>query len=235
MIPREGSRREFIALAAGSAAGLVLTGGISAPSWAAEDANQPQTAVTPAEDLMREHGVLDRLLLVYDEVLRRIAAKQEPPTKELADTVALVKSFIHDYHEKLEERFVFPRFGKADAFIHLTAVLRTQHRSGARLTERIRTLTTDESLADQAARDEVSAAIESFKRMYQPHAAYEDTVLFPAIHQVVEPTQYAQLGERFEEEEDKLFGENGFAKVVEQVAAIEQALGIADLDSFTPK
>jgi hemerythrin-like domain-containing protein len=213
----------------------VLTGSLSTPSWAAEDAGQAETGVSPAEDLMREHGVLDRLLLVYDEVLRRIGAKEEPPTKELADTVALVKSFIHDYHEKLEERHVFPRFGKADTFIHLTAVLRTQHRAGARLTERIRELTTDGSLADQAARDEVSAAMESFKRMYQPHAAREDTVLFPAMHQVVDAAEYTQLGEQFEQEEEKLFGKDGFAKVVEQVAAIEQALGIDDLESFTPK
>ena len=34
---------------------------------------------------------------------------------------------------------------------------------------------------------------------------------------------------------DKLFGEDGFEKIVAQVAQIEKALGIYDLAQFTPK
>ena len=44
-----------------------------------------------------------------------------------------------------------------------------------------------------------------------------------------------KLGERFEKEEDRLFGEEGFEKTVEQVAGIERQLGIGDLAAFTPK
>src|SRR5438552_1534910 len=43
------------------------------------------------------------------------------------------------------------------------------------------------------------------------------------------------LGEDFEKKEDELFGEDGFEKVVGQVAGIEQQLGIYDLAQFTPK
>jgi hypothetical protein len=35
--------------------------------------------VSTNEDLMREHGVLKRVLLVYDEIIRRIRAKQDFP------------------------------------------------------------------------------------------------------------------------------------------------------------
>jgi hypothetical protein len=45
----------------------------------------------------------------------------------------------------------------------------------------------------------------------------------------------SKLGEQFEKEEDKLFGEEGFEKTVEQVATIEKQLGIYDLAGFTPK
>ena len=44
-----------------------------------------------------------------------------------------------------------------------------------------------------------------------------------------------ELGEQFEKEEDRLFGEEGFVKTVEQVAAIEKQLGIYDLAQFTAK
>ena len=36
--------------------------------------------VSPAEDLMREHGLLNRILLIYEEVRRRLTAKQASAT-----------------------------------------------------------------------------------------------------------------------------------------------------------
>ena len=47
--------------------------------------------------------------------------------------------------------------------------------------------------------------------------------------------QLDELGDRFEHEEDRQFGGNGFGKGVEEVAAIERQLGIHDLEKFTPK
>ena len=71
--------------------------------------------------------------------------------------------------------------------------------------------------------------------MYRPHEASEDTVLFPALHRLLSAKRLKELGEKFEKEEDRLFGEEGFEKTVEQVAAIEKQLGIHDLSLFTPK
>jgi hypothetical protein len=47
--------------------------------------------------------------------------------------------------------------------------------------------------------------------------------------------QIKDLGERFEEEEHRHFGEEGFEQNVERVAAIERQLGIYDLAQFTPR
>jgi hypothetical protein len=71
--------------------------------------------------------------------------------------------------------------------------------------------------------------------MYRPHEAREDTVLFPGLGKLLPAKRLRELGEQFEKEEDRLFGEEGFEKVVDQVAAIEKKLGIYDLDQFTPK
>ncbi len=54
-------------------------------------------------------------------------------------------------------------------------------------------------------------------------------MLFPALHTVLSAKQIKDLGEQFEKEEDKLFGEEGFEKTVDQVAAIEKQPGIYDL------
>ena len=37
--------------------------------------------VAPSEDLMREHGVLSRLLLIYEEIIRRCEAHQAVPQR----------------------------------------------------------------------------------------------------------------------------------------------------------
>ena len=80
----------------------------------------------------------------------------------------------------------------------------------------------------------LAAALRQFVRMYRPHAAREDTVLFPALRRVVSGHEYGALGEQFEDEEHRLFGEDGFEKVVDEVAQLERRLGLDDLARFTP-
>jgi hemerythrin-like domain-containing protein len=74
-----------------------------------------------------------------------------------------------------------------------------------------------------------------FIRMYNPHEAREDTVLFPAFRKLVSAHEYDALGEDFENKEHELFGEDGFEKMVGRVSRIEKQLGIYDLAQFTPK
>ncbi len=71
--------------------------------------------------------------------------------------------------------------------------------------------------------------------MYRPHEAREDTVLFPALHDIVSAHEYDSLGEEFEKKEQELFGEKGFERMVDQVASLEKALGIYALSRFTPR
>lgn len=190
--------------------------------------------VSPPEDLMREHGVLDRILLIYDEILwRRLRSGAEFPPEVLAKAAGLIRRFIEDYHEKLEEDYVFPRFEKAGKLTDLVQVLRAQHRAGRRLTDAIKQRATLQAIRTPAEREKLSSDLRFFIRMYRPHAAREDTVLFPAFRSIVSAHEFAALGEAFEDQEHALFGEEGFAKIVAEVAELERPLGIGDLASFT--
>ena len=60
-------------------------------------------------------------------------------------------------------------------------------------------------------------------------------MLFPALRTIVTPHEYGALGEEFEEKEHALFGDDGFEKMVDRVAALEKRLGIHDLARFTPR
>jgi hemerythrin-like domain-containing protein len=70
--------------------------------------------------------------------------------------------------------------------------------------------------------------------MYRPHECREDTVLFPAFRKLVSRHEYDSLGEEFENNERKHFGQDGFETMVSRVADIEKQLGIYDLNRFTP-
>jgi len=193
-------------------------------------------SISPAEDLMREHGVLNRILLIYDEHLRLLAAKKTFDGSVLASAADIVKHFVEEYHEKLEEDFLFPRFRKAGKHAKLVDTLQAQHKAGRETTAKIRELSGVATLKYVSTDSEKLAdALREFLRMYRPHEAREDTVLFPAFRSIVSGHEYDALGDDFEKKEDELFGDEGFFKIVDQVGELEKKLGIYELAQFTPK
>ena len=235
------NRREFLGRSGALFAGLAVPSlALATPgtSWAMEkeknEKGKEAEEVSPAEDLMREHGLLNRILLIYDEHLRRIESKPDFDPTVLASAANIIKRFVEDYHEKLEENYLFPRFRKAGKLVDLVDVLLQQHQAGRRVTSQIQQLAVPATLKDTARRRQLSDSLRAFIRMYRPHEAREDTVLFPAFHSIVSKNEYDSLGEEFEKKEDELFGEDGFFKVLDQVAGLEKKLGIYDLSQFTP-
>jgi hemerythrin-like domain-containing protein len=194
----------------------------------------PEGGISAAEDLMREHGVLDRILLIYEEILRRIDTKRSFDANTLHSAARLAQSFIENYHEKLEEDYIFPRFEKAGRLAELTKVLREQHVTGRVLTLKIIDLADDETLKEPKNLADMVRCMYQFIRLYRPHKDREDTVLFPVIHSIMTEHELATLGDAFEDKEQELFGKDGFEKVVEDVATLERNLDIYDLSQFTP-
>ena len=189
---------------------------------------EPKEDVSTNEDLMREHGVLNRILLIYDEGMRRIQAKEKFDPAVITKSAGLIKSFIEDYHEKLEEDHIFPRFEQSGKLIELTVNLRAQHAMGRRVTEAIVAAV---QAGDMQA---LNSNLAAFNRMYRPHEAREDTVLFPALHGLVSKHEYDAMGEEFERIERKTFGGDGFDMAVDKVAELEKQFDIYDISQFTP-
>jgi hemerythrin-like domain-containing protein len=79
----------------------------------------------------------------------------------------------------------------------------------------------------------MARTLTGFARMYEPHAAFEDTIVFPAFKKAVGTKAYDELGDQFEDIERKEFGGDGFVMAADQVADIEHRLGTAELGAFT--
>jgi hemerythrin-like domain-containing protein len=191
--------------------------------------------VTATEDLMREHGILRRALLVYQESavkLRQDAASVPPDALE--KVANLFRVFGEDYHEKkLEEVFIFPTVQKSPglAASYVNALLQ-QHARGREITDYILAITKADKIASNSV-EPLAKALESFVRMYEHHAAIEDTVIFPAWKTATGQAELDELGEKFEEIEQEQFGDDGYETALKRMEEIENSLGLSNLEMFT--
>jgi len=197
----------------------------SEPATGGDEDQEPE--VTATEDLMREHGVIRRVLVVYREAAMRLRSKgASVPPEALQNAARLIRTFGEDYHEKqLEEANIFPALTKSGgALAGTVATLIAQHQRGREITEYILAVT-QKAIGAQTA-EPLAATLEAFARMYEEHAAVEDTIVFPAWKKRLSPKELDAAGDRFEDIEHKTFGKDGFDDAVDRIAAIERMMHI---------
>jgi hemerythrin-like domain-containing protein len=224
------SRRDLISKAATLGAVSLV---IPQILFAAPESKEPE--VTATEDLMREHGVLRRALLVYSESIPKIRSSTASlDATALYRTGQLFHQFGEVYHEKmLEEEHIFPvvRKGGGEA-AKLPDILIAQHARGREITDYLLAVTKSGRIATANA-EPLARSLEAFVLMYRNHAAREDTIVFPAWKTHFTNKQLDELSDQFEEIEHKMFGKDGFDDAVEKISAIEMTLGLGDLSQFT--
>ncbi|MHB9141111.1 MAG: hemerythrin domain-containing protein [Paludibacter sp.] len=223
------NRREFIkkSILIGAFAGF---GGITLFDSCKTQIEENSTV----ENLMREHALLSRLMLIYDHCNVQLVNNRAFDRESLTNAANVIKHYIEDYHEKAEEEYLFPYIVNANKLPELIQLLFIQHAEGRKLTLKIiqvtkqkPSLNTDESL-------KLSVLLTKFNSMYRPHAAREDTVVFPALRNSISNNKYLEMSENFKKKEQLLFGADGFDSMLEKVAVIEKKLGIYELADFNP-
>jgi hemerythrin-like domain-containing protein len=222
------SRRAALRATIGASAGTMLLSGCSSGK-----AEEPE--VSANEDLMREHGILRRILIVYREtapVLRGAPAGLD--VAALAEAADLFRTFGEDYHERrLEEQHIFPTVAKAGGEgAALVPTLLAQHDRGREITAFVRERCARGKIATGDA-EPLARALESFARMYEAHTAYEDTIIFQAWKRTMSAKQLHETAEQFEDIEHDQFKGDGFDLAIDRIARIEQRLGLHDLGRFT--
>jgi hemerythrin-like domain-containing protein len=227
-----------------SGGGLVAGAAAASAGWAlsAQPAARPDAAagpdpavIPPDDDLMREHGVLKRVLLCYREMTARVQAGGPLDAQDLHDAALIIHDYIEGFHEGLEEGYVFPRLVKAGRLASTVTTLLVQHARGRVITEFLLGGTAAKGVASPAAAAQLAAAMQAFDRMYEPHEAREDTVVFPVFRQILPAAELTDLGQLFADLQYQQFGTDEFAAMVARIASIEQNLGVYDLAQFTPE
>jgi hemerythrin-like domain-containing protein len=226
------TRRALLSTAA--AALVVGAAGAEVGNLATRSKSAAGTGDPPDVDLMAEHGVLKRVLLIYQAAVRLINAGMAPPESAIHDGAEVIHDFIESFHEALEEGYVFPRLREAAKLVGTVDTLLVQHARGRELTQLILAGSTARAMNSTTTRKTVTGAISAFVRMYEPHEAREDTVVFPEFRALLSADELEGLASTFAELQRKQFGPGAFAEVVNHVADIERSLGIYDLNEFTP-
>lgn len=224
------SRRDVLVGAAGLVVGAGATeaANLLAGRHGAAPGKRPPT---PGEALMTEHGLLTRLLVAYRTAADTLATGTPPPTAAVVDAAQIISDYVESFHEGLEEAYVFPRV--RDAHPELIRTLLVQHDRGRHLTAAIAGAG-DLDLSSPGARSALRGRLEAFARMYEPHEAWEDTVVYPALRAALSQPQLDLLAERFADLENRQYGDAALRQFLDRVAGVEQQLGIGDLAVFTP-
>src|SRR4051812_7918329 len=97
MVPEEAIDRRSVISAS---VGLLIGAPAVAAAYQGAKPLNPDEGVTAPEDLMKEHGVLNRCLLIYEEGMRRLQGRGEVHPDVFGHTAGLVRKFVEEYHEK---------------------------------------------------------------------------------------------------------------------------------------
>jgi hemerythrin-like domain-containing protein len=183
-------------------------------------------AVRPG-DLLGGQSLLERLLAVCDAARARLAVGKEVAPSVVAEAAKLVRGFVGDCHERLEEEHLFARLKERKVLPGLVAILERQHVARRRLTDQMGSLAAT-GLRSAAGRQALAGALERFVRLYTSHEAQEEVVLVPALGRVFSEEELSDLGARFETRERALFGGGGLDEVADRLGALESTLGLRE-------
>ena len=223
-------RRSLLTGAAGLVIGVGATETINALT-ATASAPAGSRLASPGEALMTEHGILKRVLLAYRAASQQLATGTVPPNGAVADAAQIISDYVESFHEGLEEAYVFPRVRTSNP--DLVQTLLAQHDKGRHLTARILAVAATD-LTSAVARADLQRSLDQFVRMYEPHEAWEDTVIYPALRAQSSQQTLDELAERFHDLENTQYGDDALFQILGRVTGVEQMLGIADLAIFTP-
>lgn len=235
LYPHNKQRRTFLRNGGLLVAGATMIG-VSGTMVSCKGENEYEPGVlknsTANEELMEEHGLLQRALLIYDAAIVSLRAGESFDPLHIHDTAKVIQTFIEEYHEDIEEKFVFPPVKANGQHSMLIDLLIKQHVAGKRHTQRIISQTEGGKLPKGDELQKFADGLAAYNTMYRHHEAREDTEVFPALKRILPPSEYRDLADKFDELEQEKFGAQGFEAMLDKIEAIERKAGVADIGQF---
>lgn len=191
--------------------------------------------IAPTEILSREHAIIERIMIAMESMIAQLVDDPGIDVFPINHAAVTINEFGALHHMVDEERFLFPKLRVAGVAVSLVDTLQVQHDQGRQMVGRIIELTRERHVADINRAAELADLCMSFVTMYRAHAAWEETVAFPALYDVAPRNYIDDIGRRMRDEERGMMSDVGLRKLMDNLGKIEAAAGTADLARFTGK
>ncbi len=202
---------------------------VTQPAWVSERSMN----VTAPEALSREHAMLIRLLLAIDNVVDQAIEDRKTDLRPINSAARVIDNVVADHHMAFEEQSVYPRMERIDYLSGLTETLEGQHDDARAVNDLVLDLTKSGKVKGKAELDELVLLTKSFKDMITAHAAWEETIIFPAMYDLLSENDMDDVNRKFMEAERQLLGGKGPEMLYREIDSIEEAAGTNDLAMYT--
>lgn len=185
------------------------------------------------DGLMLEHGLAERIMLVYERLIKEWKSGEEVDLSLIGRTAQIAQSCLSGCHERNEERCLFPLFREEGYLAELVDALEGQHEAGRELTEKIIDLSTPGRIKDETHLNILMTLCRSHIFMYRPHISRENSELFPRLSAIASRSEIEKIGQKVAAATRDALGEPGFAGPLADLAEIERTLDIHDVRNYT--
>jgi hemerythrin-like domain-containing protein len=199
------------------------------PSWTSERSMN----VSAPEALSREHAMLTRLLLAIDSVVNNALEDRKADVSPINSAANAIDAVVANHHMAFEEQNIYPRMEQVDYLSSMTETLEGQHDDARAVNKMVLDLTRSGKIRGQSELDELALLTKSFKDMITAHAAWEETIIFPAMYDLLSERDMSDINKKFMEAESKLLGNKGVVEIYRTIDSIEEAAGTHDLNMYT--
>jgi hemerythrin-like domain-containing protein len=188
---------------------------------------------SPADCLMLEHGLAERVMLVYERLIKEWKSGEEADLALIGRTARIARSCLSGCHERNEERLLFPLFREEAYLAEIVDALERQHEAGREVTDKILDLSTPGRIKDPTHMNILMTLCRSYIFMYRPHLSRENSELFPRLSAIASRRAIGEIGEKMAIATRDALGEPGFAGPLRDLAEIERSLEIHDVGGYT--
>ncbi len=160
----------------------------------------------PTEDLMNEHRVIERMLVVLSRACDRVEAGKEVERELFVGAGDFFKNFADKCHHGKEEKLLFERMQARglSGEVGPIAVMLREHQDGRAHVRKISEL----SVAKESKKrnDGLISAGRAYVELLSQHIQKEDNILYPLANQILTEEDQEELERGFEDVERDVMG-----------------------------
>ena len=162
--------------------------------------------MNPTEELMKEHRVIERMLVVVSKAADRLNAGQKVDRDVFVGAADFLKNFADRCHHGKEEKLLFVKMVErgVSGEVGPIAVMLREHEDGRAHVRKIAELSSKE--VDDRSRSELVNHVKAYANLLGQHIQKEDKILYPMADQLLTSDDQDELEKGFLEVEEKVMG-----------------------------